>query len=110
MSVGNPDMVANAFPSLIVPKESNARFISPCDRMAGWYMQKGDWDVKNMTDMCGGLEGGPFFIFDKIDSNFNKKGQVFSISSFTKHTAWTAQPISSKEQLWFGLPGIFLSL
>ena len=54
MSLNNDYKVTTAFPSIQVPKNSELKYINPCDEMAGWIkLRKGKWDVKNMTYMCG---------------------------------------------------------
>ena len=106
MSVGDADRVVSAFPSLKVPKKSNLKFINPCWHMAGFFSIQAEWASSNVTQMCGGVEGGPFFIFDKVNVTSGNKGQTVAISSFTKHTAWTAEPRSTESELWFGLPGL----
>ena len=54
MSLNNDYKVTTAFPSIQVPKNSELKYINPCDEMAGWIkLRKGKWDVKNMTNMCG---------------------------------------------------------
>ena len=105
MSVGDRNKVSTAFPSVKVPPESKSQYINPCKHMAGWYARKGDWDQKNITDMCGGVEGGPFFIYDRTNMTTGYLGQLFALSSFTKHTAFTAEPSSELGEVWFGLPG-----
>ena len=105
MSVGDRDKVSTSFPSLKVPKESKSQYINPCRHMAGWYTKKGNWDQKNITDMCGGVIGGPFFIYDRTNMTTGHLGQVLAVSSFTQHTAFTAEPSSDLGEIWFGLPG-----
>ena len=60
--------------------------------------------------MCGSVKGGLMFIFDKTNMTFNHAGQVFTVSSFTKHTAWTMEANSKFNELWFGLPGLVKAL
>ena len=90
-SVGDEDKVSTSFPSVKVPEKSEAQFINPCKHMAGWYTRKEDWNQDHVKDMCGGIKGGPMFVYDKTNLTLNHAGQVFAISSFTKHTAWTME-------------------
>ena len=121
MSTGDLRKVITSFPSVKVPQNSDARYINPCDDMGGWLkMKKGSWNVKNMTNMCGGeaagahptstTEAGPFFIFDKSDSTVGHHGQTFTISSFSKFTVHFTQINHNESELWFGLPGTTDSL
>ena len=106
MSVGDADRAVSAFPSVNVPKKSNMKFINPCWHMAGFFSIQAEWQSANVTLMCGGIKGGPFFIFDQVNVTSGHLGQTVAISSFTKHTAWTAEPRSEESQIWFGLPGL----
>ena len=106
MSVGSADRVVSSFPSLSVPQKSNLKFINPCWHMAGFFSIQAEWDQANITQMCGGVKGGPFFIFDKVNVTSGNLGQTVAISSFAKHTAWTAEPRDQEGELWFGLPGL----
>ena len=79
-------------------------------------LRNGTWDQKNMTNMCDGQSGGPFFIFDKTDQLAEYLGQSFSISSFSNFMVQNAQlkngtsmPAISNE-IWFGLSGTFDTL
>ena len=88
MGVGDKNKVSTSFPSIKVPKKSDSYYFNPCGNMAGWtFDRKGTWDQKNITNMCGGVDGGPFFIFDKTNMTTGHLGQVFAVSSYTKHTA-----------------------
>ena len=109
-SVGDEDKVSTSFPSVKVPEKSEAQFINPCKHMAGWYTRKEDWNQDHVKDMCGGIKGGPMFVYDKTNLTLNHAGQVFAISSFTKHTAWTMEASTTLNELWFGLPGLVKSL
>ena len=80
-SVGDRDQVSTAFPSVKVPAKSDAQFINPCKHMAGWYTRKFDWNAANVGNMCGGVNGGPMFVYDKTNLTLNHAGQVFAISS-----------------------------
>ena len=93
MSVKDKSKVTTAFPSVKVPPSSNSQYLHLCDdigRIGG--LRKGIWEVKNMTNLCaekntdlqGGLESGPLYIYDRATPNYY--GQVFSISSFSKFT------------------------
>ena len=107
MSVGDKNKVATSFPSIKVPKSSDSYYINPCGNMAGYHAHKGAWDQQNMTEMCGGVTGGPFFIFDKTNMTTNPPhlGQVFAVSAFTKFTAHTAEVMTKLNEIWFGVPG-----
>ena len=109
-SVGDKDKVSTAFPSVKVPEKSEAQFINPCEHMAGWYTRKFDWNQGNVGNMCGGVQGGPMFVYDQTNLTLDHAGQVFAISSFTKHTAWTMEASKELNELWFGLPGLVKSL
>ena len=93
MSVNDKSKVSTAFPSIKVPTSSNAQYLHLCDdigRIGG--LRKGAWNVENMTNLCagkrtdlqGGLESGPLYIYDRATPNYY--GQVFSISAFSKFT------------------------
>ena len=51
--------------------------------MAGWYTRKFDWNQGNVGNMCGGVQGGPMFVYDQTNLTLDHAGQVFAISSFT---------------------------
>ena len=80
--------------------------INPCWHMAGFFSTQAELDQANITQMCGGVKGGPFFIFDKVNVTSGNLGQEIALSPFTKHTAWTAEPRDQEGELWFGLPGL----
>ena len=108
MSMFDRDRVSTSFPSIKVPPTSDAYYINPCGYHTGWTdLRKGSWDQKNMTDMCGGLEGGPFFVFDQANYTRQYAGQFFAISSYSNFMVHNTQVTQNEyyNELWFGLMG-----
>lgn len=72
------DSVSTAFPSIVIPAESSLFYINACG-------SKGIWNDMATPQIakCGGIAGGPIFIFDAADMTNNLVGQTASISSFT---------------------------
>ena len=108
MSMFDRDRISTSFPSIKVPETSDAYYINPCGYHTGWTdLRKGSWDQKNMTDMCGGLEGGPFFVFDQANYTRQYAGQFFAISSYSNFMVHNTQVTQNEyyNELWFGLMG-----
>ena len=106
MSLYDALKVTSAFPTIKVSNISKSMYINPCDEMAGWTkLRKGSWNAHNMTNMCGGVQGGPFFIFDKTDPTTGHLGQIVTISAFSKFTVHFTEINTQNNELWFGLPG-----
>ncbi|CAG5110825.1 Oidioi.mRNA.OKI2018_I69.chr2.g5182.t1.cds [Oikopleura dioica] len=110
MSNNDPNSVSTSFPSFEIPKQGKKEMfvINPCDDMAGEQeMVRVPWNEENADKLCGGLKGGPFFIFDKTNSSAGHFSQVFTISSFSKFTAVNSEIeiLPLRSTLSFGLPG-----